>query len=110
MIELTEIGSKHTEIASVIQKSINTVGVEATVLAIAKKNYIKGYKLRKLQDTILTKGQINFTLVEKVDKAKVLRYFVHINVESKEVEVRAMPSKLNLTLGKLEMIGGNDAT
>lgn len=110
MIELTEIGSKHTEIASVIQKSINTVGVEATVLSIAKKDYIKGYKLKRLQDAILTKGHINFTLIEKVGKTSTFRYFVHINVESKEVEVRAMPSKLILTLGKLEVIGGNDAT
>jgi hypothetical protein len=106
MLELDDISSKAIEVASVIQKSINTVGIEATITAVSKKDQLTNEQILELQDTILTKGTINFTLTEQ-DKP---RYFVHINVETKEVEVEALPVKTQMHLGKLELNGGKDAT
>jgi len=57
----------------------------------------------------LTKGKVEFTLNEKVGRHEIPRYFVRINVETKEVEVQALSRKTELNIGKLELIGGSDA-
>lgn len=95
MIQLQQLGSNSTEIASAIMKAINSAGVETTVLALLKDKSAKK-KIDRLKVELKTKDAINFSLYEKIGRKKIPRYSVVIDLKNKEVEVNPLPQEINL--------------
>lgn len=95
MMLLDESGSKAQEVAATIMKSINSVGLEATILSLAQDKFPKT-RLGKLKVDLRDKEVVTFDLVEKVGRYKKPVYRVLIDLKNNEVEVNAVTSEVKL--------------
>jgi len=101
MMLLDESGTKAQEVAATIMKSINSVGLEATIVSLAQEKLPKK-RLTALKSDLANKEVITFNLVEKVGKYKKPTYKVLIDLKNNEVEVNVITAEVKLEFYKYE--------